>query len=78
MTRFRRTRTFKVWLVDRAEIVRGAYRSRALPAVGETILVQKMKPDGEGVWRTTRAKPVPARVTRVAGAFITADINYDA
>ena len=68
----RRTRTFRVWLVDRAEIVRARYKSAVTPAVGETILVRKMELDDEGVWRTKRTKPVPARVTRVGTEFITA------
>jgi hypothetical protein len=72
MTLLRRTRTFKVWLVDRAEIVRASYKSAALPAVGETILVRKMKLDAEGSWRKTRTRPVPVRVTRVSAEFITA------
>jgi hypothetical protein len=67
----RRTRTFKVWLVDRAEIGRAYYKSAALPAVGETILVRKMKLDAKGSWRKTRTEPVPVRVTRVGAGFIT-------
>jgi len=46
MTRLRRTGAFKVWLVGRAEIRRAYYESTALPAVGETITVQRMKRDG--------------------------------
>ena len=72
MALLRRTRTFKVWLVDKAEIGRAYYKSAALPAVGETILVRKMEHDGEGSWRRTRSKPVPARVIRVSAGFITA------
>ena len=73
-----RTKTFKVWLVDRAEILRAGYKSAALPAVGETIFVEKMALDGDGNWRSTKSKPVPARVTRVRGGFITAHIDNDA
>jgi hypothetical protein len=47
MALLRRTRTFKVWLVDRAEIGRAYYKSAALPAVGETILMRKMKLDAK-------------------------------
>jgi hypothetical protein len=65
-----------VWLVDRAEIVRARYKSAALPAVGETILVRKMELDDEGVWRKARTKPVPVRVTRVSTEFITAHTNH--
>ena len=61
-----------MWLVYRAEIVRAHYKSAAFPAVGETIFVRKMELDDEGVWRTKRTKPVPARVTRVSTEFITA------
>ena len=61
-----------MWLVYGAEIVRAHYKSAATPAIGETILVQKMERDDEGVWRTKRTKPVPARVTRVGTEFITA------
>jgi hypothetical protein len=68
----RRTKTFRVWLVDRAEIVRARYKSASRPAVGETILVQRMQLDGEGVWRKAKTKPVRARVTRVRDGFITA------
>jgi hypothetical protein len=78
VTRLRRPRTFKVWLVDKAEIVRAGYKSAALPAVGETILVRKLQLDDKGAWRTTRTEPVAARVTRVRGGFITADTSYDA
>lgn len=72
MALLRRTRTFRVWLVDRAEIVRARYKSANPPAVGETILVRKLKLDDEGVWRKAKTKPVAARVTRVQGGFITA------
>ena len=72
MALLRRTRTFKVWLVDKAEIGRAYYKSKALPAVGETILVRKMKPDAEGSWRKTRTQPVSVRVIRVSAGVITA------
>ena len=72
MALLRRTRTFKVWLVDKADIGRAYYKSAALPAVGETILVRKMKHDAQGSWRKTRTKPVRVRVTRVSAGFITA------
>ena len=78
MARLRRSRTFRVWLVDSAEILRAAYNSAVLPAVGETILVEKMQLDAEGAWKRTKTKPVPARVTRVSGGFITAEIDNDA
>jgi hypothetical protein len=67
-----------VWLVDRAEIIRAGYRAAALPAVGQTILVEKMDLDDEGNWRTMKSKPVPARVTRVRGGFITAHTSTEA
>jgi hypothetical protein len=72
MALLRRTRTFKVWLVDKAEIVRAYYKSAVLPAVGETILVRRMELDGEGSWRRTKSPPVPARVIRVSAGVITA------
>ena len=72
MALLRRTRTFKVWLLDRAEIGRAYYKSAALPAVGETILVRELKLDAEGSWRKTRTRPVPVRVIRVSAGFITA------
>ena len=71
MALLRRTRTFKVWLVN-TEIGRAYYKSAALPAVGETILVRKMTHDAEGSWRKTRTEAVPVRVTRVSAGFITA------
>lgn len=78
MTRLRRPRTFRVWLVDRGEIIRAGYRAGALPAVGETILVEKMGLDDDGNWRKIKSEAVPARVTRVRGGFITAHIDNDA
>ena len=71
----RRTKTFRVWLVDRAEIVRARYKSAAMPAVGETIVVERMQLEGEGVWRKAKTKPVRAHVTRVSSGFITAHTN---
>ena len=71
MALLRRTRTLKVWLVN-TEIGRAYYKSAALPAVGETILVRKMALDAEGSWRRTKSPPVPARVIRVSAGVITA------
>ena len=51
MSLLRRGRSFRVWLVDTGEILRAGYRAAALPAVGETILVQKMKLDEDGAWK---------------------------
>ena len=75
MSLLRRGRSFRVWLVDTGEILRAGYRAAALPAVGETILVQKMKLDEDGAWKPTKSKRVPARVTRVRGGMITAETN---
>lgn len=50
-----------------------AYRSTALPAVGQTIFVQKVETDQEGDPRILAASPpVPACVTRVRAGTITA------
>ena len=50
-----------------------AYRSTDLPAVGETILVQKVETDVDGDQRILDAlTPVPACVTRVRAGTITA------
>jgi hypothetical protein len=50
-----------------------AYKSIALPAVGETIFVQKIGPDHQGDERIlTALPPVAACVTRVRAGTITA------
>jgi hypothetical protein len=50
-----------------------AYKSLALPAVGETISVQKVGTDHQGDERIlTALPPVPACVTRVRAGTITA------
>jgi hypothetical protein len=50
-----------------------AYKSIALPAVGETIFVQKVGADHQGDERIlTAVPPVPAYVTRVRAGTITA------
>ena len=68
-----RTRTFKVWLVDTANVQRAHYQAPALPAIGETIFVRKTELDEDGGWKTNKkTKPVPARVSRVRGGMITA------
>jgi len=61
-----------VWLIEKADVHRAGYKSAALPAVGETILVRKMALDTEGSWRTMKTELVPARVTQVRGGTITA------
>jgi len=71
-----RTKTFKVWLVDRGNVERAHYHAAALPGVGETIFVRKTELDDDGQWQTMKVKPVPARVTRVRGGVITA-VNID-
>jgi hypothetical protein len=71
-----RTKTFKVWLVDRGNVERAHYHAAALPGIGETIFVRKTELDDEGRWQTMKIKPVPARVTRVRGGMITA-VNID-
>jgi hypothetical protein len=69
-----RTRTFKVWLVDTANVQRAHYQGAALPAIGEMIFVRKTELDDDGDWQTMKKKPkpIPARVTRVRGGMITA------
>jgi hypothetical protein len=76
VARLGRTKTFKVWLVDRANVQRAHYEGAALPSVGETIVVRKTELDDEGDWQTMKIKPVPARVSRVRGGMITA-VNID-
>jgi len=74
-----RSKTFKVWLVDRGIVLRAHYQAPALPAIGETIFVRKTELDDEGGWKTTKkTKPVPARVSRVRGGMITAVNMEDA
>ena len=72
MARLGRTKTFKVWLLNEANVERAHYEAAALPAVGETILVRQTEPDDDGTWRTMKTKPVRARVTRVRAGIITA------
>jgi hypothetical protein len=73
---FSRTKTFKVWLIDGANVDRAHYQAAALPAIGDTVFVHKTAPDDDGRWQTLKLQPVPARVTRVRGGMITAD-NLD-
>jgi hypothetical protein len=72
VARLGRTKTFKVWLVERTEVRHAHYEGGALPAIGETIFVRKAEPGNDGRWKTMKVKPVPARVTRVRGGMITA------
>ena len=66
-----------MWLIDSGNIERANYVALELPMVGDTIAVQKTEQDDEGEWRTTKTKPVSARVTRVRAGMITASVSAD-
>jgi hypothetical protein len=72
-----RTKTFKVWLVDGANVQRAHYEGAALPSVGETIFVRKTDLDDDGDWQTMKIKPVPARVTRVRAGMTAVNMDGD-